>query len=375
MGARPAAAITAAALAAGALWVAGGASKPPQRAPEEPEPRTGAIGLDGRGGGSGRPEPGRAGPGRAAVRGGSRPTLLLAGHGAIWEVDVRADRARRLSVPGLSGGDPPYRIVRRGRRFVVWSGGTYVTGRRLDADDPLDPLARRAWFFLPSAHEGRVWLTFIDRDSPATDIGFRAVREVTAGGRVTVPDARPPRGWPERAARSGLLLRSRSGPFVLWDPRTDSVVNRLTPAVLGDLGPVAEDTLASCVRRCGVLRLTDLRTGEQRRIAAPRRHAFEPPYGAFSPDGRQLALPVRVAGRPGRRLALVDVGRGRTRVIPGSRVPRGYTFVDWSRDGRHVFLTGGQWVHDRRIVVYRRGAPRATRVDVATGAFHGTAAR
>src|SRR5687768_2791297 len=164
MAARPAAAITAAALGAAALWVAAGCtSTEPQRRSE------------------GAPGAGRVGAEPAAVdRAAAGPRLLLAGHGALWEVDVRAERARRLRVPGLSGGDTPYRIVRRGGRFVVWSGGTYVTGTKLDAADPLGPLARRAWFFLPSTRPGRVWLTYIDRNSSATNFGFRAVREVTA---------------------------------------------------------------------------------------------------------------------------------------------------------------------------------------------------
>ncbi len=251
----------------------------------------------------------------------------------------------------------------------------YVTGTKLDAAAPLEPLARRAWFYLPSTHPRRVWLTYISRDSAATDLRFRAVREVTATGHVTVPDVSAPRGWPERATRSGLLFRPRRGPLVLWDPRTRAVVNRLAGARLGDLGPVEEDTLASCVWPCDVLRLTDVRSGDQRRIAAPARRRYEIPYGAFSPDGRRLAVPIRTARRPGRELGIVELDSGATRVVPGSRVPRGYTLVDWSRDGRHVFLTGGQWRSDRAIVWYRPAHRRATRVDVRTDAFYGMAAR
>jgi hypothetical protein len=347
MGLRLVAALTVAALGALALWPT--AEAPPPRA---------------------------RGPAAAtAPASGPGPHLLLAGDGVLWEVDVRAERVRRFEAPELTGGDPPYRIVRRGARFVLWGGSTFVAGPELDRTRPLEPLVRRSWFFLPSARPGRVWVVFLDEASPATALRFRAVREVSAGGRVTVRDVRPPRGWPERAARAGLLLAAPHGRIVVWDPVTRAVVNTLEGRRIGELGPVRRDTLASCTGRCDVLRLTDVRTGAQRRLEAPRGLAFEPAYGAFSPKDPELAVPVRtIAGRD-RRLALVDLERRTTRVISGSRVAHeGYTFVDWSSSGRDVFFTGGSGPHDRVIFWHRRGREHATRVDVQTGAFYGIAA-
>jgi hypothetical protein len=114
-------------------------------------------------------------------------------------------------------------------------------------------------------------------------------------------------------------------------------------------------------------------------VPAPDSFAFEPWTGQFSPSGELLAVAVRPIGggptsRAGRRLALVQVQRGITRAVPGSRVPSGYTFVTWASSGRHVFLTGGPSRRARAIVTYRLGDRRARHLRVTVGAFYGAAA-
>jgi hypothetical protein len=71
---------------------------------------------------------------------------------------------------------------------------------------------------------------------------------------------------------------------------------------------------------------------------------------------------------------LVDVARGRMRLVAGSTVPPGYTFARWSRAGGHAFLTGGQRFGDRMIVAYHIGQPRARRLRVRVGDFYDAAA-
>jgi hypothetical protein len=291
------------------------------------------------------------------------PRLYLAGDGELWIVDVAAERTRHLALRQLSPGDPPHRVIRRGRRLVLWGFTTYVAD--LAFRRPLRTLARGSWFFIPSAHPDRVWIAYLDPRSPATVRGLRAVREVTAAGRVTVPSVRPPGGrWPQRAFASGLLFFSgaRGDKPTLWDPVTRTVVRRLPRRPLGDLGPTYGDVLASCPTWCGSLRLTNVRTGARRDIPAPRGFRFEAWLAAFSPGGRRIATPVRrrrASEDTPRRLALVDIARGSARMVPGSVVPPGYTLVAWSASGRHVFITGGERFGKRTIAAYRLGAVRA----------------
>jgi len=191
-----------------------------------------------------------------------------------------------------------------------------------------------------------------------------------------VADVRPPGGrWPQRALASGLLLATHEADdmYALWDPGTRKVLRRLPRRTIGDLGPAHGDVLASCPAPCGALRLTNVRTGARRDLPAPRGFRFEVGEAAFSPDGRQLAAPVRQRGageRAPRQLALVDPASGATRVVPGSRVARGYTLVAWSASGRHVFITGGA----RTITAYRLGTARARALHVAVGDFYDIAA-
>jgi hypothetical protein len=301
--------------------------------------------------------------------GGTR--LYLAGDGEAWIVDVARERARHLALRDIGPGDPPHRVIRRGRRLVLHGPSTaYVAEPGLRR--PLRALDRDSWFVLPSAHPERVWSVSLKPGSRPTVLSFGAVREIDTDGRVTVPDVRPPpRHWPERAFTGGRLLFAGRHDFVLWDASSGTTVRRMPYEAVGDVGPAHGDLLASCPQPCRSLRLTDVRAGGRRELAAPPGVRVEVGLAAFSPDGRWLAVPV--AG-DGHQLALVDVAGGGVRVVPGSRVPPGYTFVDWSADGREVFITGGERLRRRTIVAYRLGDPRARQLDVAVGDFYGMAA-
>jgi hypothetical protein len=305
-----------------------------------------------------------------------RPRLFLAGDGELWVVDVAAQRARRLALAQLAGGDPPVRILRRGRALVLWGYDVWRLDARLP-DRPPRRILRRGWFFIPSADPDRVWVGLLDRRSPATVNALRAVREVTAAGAVTVPDVRPPRGaWPQLAVRSGLLFATRRGGWTLWDPATRRVVRRWPAGALGSVGAAHGDVIASCPEPCTSLRLTDARSGAQRLAAVPRGWELRIAEGAFSPDGRALAVPAqRVSRADGpARLALVDVGSGRVRLVARSAVPPGYTMARWSHTGGHVFLTGGERFKPRALVAYAVGGAHARRLRVRVGDFYDAAA-
>ena len=148
-----------------------------------------------------------------------RPRLALAGDNELWVVDVAAGTVRHRTLPQLSPGDPPYRIVRRGDKLVLWSYQT-LTLDPSSADAQPSVLVRDSWIFIPSAAPNRIWVGILDPTSPETERRLKAVREVTVDGRVTVADVRPPQGrWPVAATRSALAFQSQGGDQLeLWEP-------------------------------------------------------------------------------------------------------------------------------------------------------------
>jgi hypothetical protein len=115
-------------------------------------------------------------PGRPAAA-----ELVLAGDGELWAVDVAAERARHVEIRELAPGDAEHRVVRRGDRFVFWGYATYAAA---DPAGPLERIADDTWFFIPSAHPDRVWVTVLDPATPATRHALKAVREITVDGQV-----------------------------------------------------------------------------------------------------------------------------------------------------------------------------------------------
>ena len=324
-----------------------------------------------------RSEPQLAGPRPAAtsgpVVGPSEPRLVLAGDGELWVVDVAGASVRHRNLPQLSPGDPPYRILRRGDKLVLWSYQTLT----MDPSGTAQPrvLVADSWIFIPSVTPDRIWVGILDPTSPETERRLAAVREVAVDGRVTVADVRPPQGrWPVAATRSALVFQSQGsgqggGQLELWNPRTGKVLRRLP----GDY-PVAShgDLLAWCRQSCVRLQVTNVATGKQIQVRPPAGAAgFAPERGVFSPDGKLLAVPVRTG--PMWQLALVDVGTGTATRVKGAAVQQDYVFVDWSASGETVFLAGGR-PGDQRILVYRVGTASARRLPVKVGDFFGMAA-
>jgi hypothetical protein len=296
--------------------------------------------------------------------------LFLAGDGEAWIVDPATETAQHLPDEDLPPGDAPFRVVRRADSLVAWAYRTLVAN---PAPDPtFDVLVRDSLFFIPSSAPDRVWVGIIDE---ANDDGrLTAVREVTIDGSVTVPDTRPPDGaWPV-AAVDGNLVFQRSGELVVWDPGTGREVDRLP----GEL-PVAwhGSVIAWCDGACRSLAVKDERTGTAITVRPPvDATGFDALYGAFSPDGRTLAVAVRLGDgeEAERQLALIEVDTGRLTLVEGASVPTPYVFIDWTPAGDTVFITGGQLAGHRQIVEYRVGDAAAHVLDVAVGDFYGMAA-
>jgi hypothetical protein len=296
--------------------------------------------------------------------------LFLAGDGEAWVVDPTTQTVRHLSMPELPPGDAPYRVVRRGDALVAWAYRTLVL--RPDANGfSSDVLVRDSLVFIPSSSPDRVWVAIVDEGQD--DGRLTAVREVSIDGQVTVPDTRPPEGaWPV-AAVEGDLVFQRDGELFVWDPSTGQEIDRLP----GQL-PVAwqGSLLVWCDGACRSLDMADIASGERLAIQPPAgATGFEALRGAFSPDGRTLAVAVRLGDgeEAGRQLALIDTDTGHTTLVPGATVPTPYVFIDWAPSGETVFITGGQHGGSRQVVEYRLGDAAANALDVQVGDFFGMA--
>jgi hypothetical protein len=303
----------------------------------------------------------------------TEPTrVFLAGDGELTVVDVDAHRAQVRQLPELAPGDPLYRIVRRGDKLVLFGVDTFVVDVGLS--HPPRKLGDSS-YFVPSQRPDRVWLAAIDPSSPETVRAVAVVREVFVDSRVTVREVRPPdgRGGPLAAVGDHLVFQDRLGALELWNPATRTFTRRFPG---GTLGPTHGDLLAWCEGEGRVLHVTDVESGDDRTIDPPDGFAaFDCWSGAFSPDGKSLAVGAMYeesfAGT--RTLTLVDPDDGSAEPVDGSSVDPHYVYVAWSRAGDRVFISGGD--ADRELVQYRLGDADARRIPVKLGAFYGMAAR
>jgi hypothetical protein len=280
---------------------------------------------------------------------------------AIRAIDLETGESRRLEASRVfSPGDAQFALVRTGNGFVFrCSSGACA----LDSD--LQGEARTlgdAWCLAPSATEGRVWLAFLDPDSPETVRAMKSVREVSLDGQVSVDSELPPeRRWhcPVGAVSQGVLF-VEGDDLVVWDAEAREVVFRLP-------GPFPADThgdfVAWCEPNCkGGLHLTDVGSGEDVVIETDGAFRFEETYdGAFSPDGSLLALPVATGdSNYPRQVAVVDVQQRTARLIDGLTI-RGP--MAWASSGNQLFIVIGEG----RIAMYdaASGDLREVTVDVS----------
>jgi hypothetical protein len=302
-----------------------------------------------------------AGANRAAPSG----TLYLANTqpGTVTVVDVARARTVTHRLRELSAGDPPYMLAVIGGRVVVYgSNRTSAFDARLH--EPARSLGE-AWFFVPSATPGRVWLALLDPASPATVRRLRGVREVTADGRVTLAHSGRPPHWPLAAVDSGLLIQGKT--LELWQPTSGRILRKL-PGVF----PLAtRHALAvSCPPRCRIIHVTDTNTGADTMIRPGPGFRFIESYdGAFSPDGKLVAVPART--RDGHaHVAMIDLAQRTATLVRGARLDRNYTLVTWSSTG-WLFYNAG----NGDLAAYRPGKARAALLPVDVQPFVRMAAR
>ncbi len=173
----------------------------------------------------------------------------------------------------------------------------------------------------PAAEPGAVWLTSYLADT-AGETGF--AQEVSAAGKPLGPRLRLPTGYViDVATDRGLLLTRAQGgapAYELWNPSGRHVTKTFRSVIAASADKVA--WTPRCTAQC-LVRVLDLSTGKTTRIALLGGSAAR---GAFSPDGRLLALAVSIGnggdggdgGTTAMQLQVASVPGGRLRAVPGT---------------------------------------------------------
>lgn len=309
-------------------------------------------------------------------------TVYISTDHQLTVVDVDARVATVHDLPELAPGDPLYRLVRRGGRFAFY--GQTDTGPAVFTIDPSSPASPSliddtAWFFVPSAVDDRVWIADLDESSPDTVRALESVREVAVDGTVTSPDVAPPGGrWPVAAVADGLVFQG-DDVLEVWDPETQEFVATLPGpfpvAVWGNrIVTCGQELLGDVVvDECSQVNLIDLDADTRRTIDVPAGVVSVDGYGgAFSPDGRHVAVPGRLTAPPITEstelvVILVDFDAGESSVIPGTQTKNRFAFpgVAWSSDGEWLIM--GPFTNESNIAelrAYRPGDETAYRIPI-----------
>ena len=176
----------------------------------------------------------------------------------------------------------------------------------------------------PSARPGAVWLTSYPTSSHGMAVSTGFAQEFSAAGQPLGPRLRLPAGYVIDAATDrGLLLTQviRNGPapaYELWDPVTAQVMRKFAAVIAASAGRIA--WTPRCASRC-LVRVLDLATDRTTQVTLPGGGSAA--RGAFSPDGRLLALAVSIGnggdgGAAAIQLEVASVPGGRLAVVPGT---------------------------------------------------------
>jgi len=222
-------------------------------------------------------------------------------------------------------------------------------------------------FTAPAAVPGALWVITYQRGADMAAAAGTA-QEVSVTGAALGPRLRLPAGFViDQGTRAGLLLvqeQAGSGPvrYELWDPGTRRVTRSFVNLIAASPAEIA--WMPGCTAGCRV-HVLHLPGGQAGEISLPgRSHSYD---GAFSPDGRLLALLVTArisaSGWPAAtRLMVATVATGRITAVPGTTVGSrvGVSF-GWQA-GSHRLIAdvpaGVVGQYEWQIAVWRPGAAR-----------------
>lgn len=219
----------------------------------------------------------------------------------------------------------------------------------------------------PAAAPGALWLVSY---RPGADMSTAAgtAQEVSVAGAALGPRLRLPAGYViNQGTRAGLLLAQEqpgSGPgrYELWNPGTRRVRRSFVNVLAASPTQIAWQP--ACTHSCQV-RVLQLPGGRARGIALPPRSSAE--QGAFSPDGRLLALlagaGVTADGRIAtNQLMVATIASGRAAAVPGTTVGGAIAVnFGWQPGSRQLIAdvtAGTQGQPQWQIGVWQPGAAR-----------------
>jgi hypothetical protein len=280
---------------------------------------------------------------------------------------------------GRSGPVPGLELGRyEGARVQVVPGGLVASIGSASTVRPRSVLLRPGGRPVELGDDVRVVPTYRGGDLVVSSYGPGGTSVVVTRrtGRVRAYWAQPGLVSPLVDTAAGLLLArspmagSAAVELVVVDPVTGALRRKLASGrTVVAVGPAAVAHVStSCPRSC---RLTVTRLADGRSRDYPSPDAGVPSRGAFSPDGRWLALGVpgqylngRLAIRPG-FVAVLDLAGGGTRRVAGVETPAERTAdLGWWREDQLVLAV---WGDDRASVVLwsaRRPAEPARVLDV-----------
>jgi hypothetical protein len=224
---------------------------------------------------------------------------------------------------------------------------------------------------LPGDTDTRLWLaTFLGQPDPTSgQLPPQAIQQVDLAGQPYSPRYRVPDGyvaWRGVAGGSLLLTLAKQGPadtspYALWNPRSGRMLRRFDRVLATTATTIAWVAAGCGPQRCPV-HLTDLASGAETAVAAPRGTWAD--GGAFSPDGRYLAVVFRAGvdangAATQATVGVIDAATRRLLAVPGA-VMRGGDFwlaVAWSPDGAWLLLSAPLGQHTDQLAAWRPGDP------------------
>jgi hypothetical protein len=181
----------------------------------------------------------------------------------------------------------------------------------------------------PAAEFGAMWLTSFPvgagpfGTSPGGPVG--SAREVSATGKPLGPRVTLPTGFViDEGTNRGLLLvpappaHTATPVYELWNPVTSRMVRRFGAVLAAGASRIA--WTSGCAAQC-LVQVLDLATGRMTRIVLPAGSSAA--RGAFSPDGRLLALELSFGnggdgGAVATQLEVASLPGCRLTVVPGT---------------------------------------------------------
>jgi hypothetical protein len=221
---------------------------------------------------------------------------------------------------------------------------------------------------LAGGDDSRLWLiTFLGQPDPTSgQLTPQAIQQVDRTGHPHSPRYLVPAGYAAwQGVGGGLLLLILTGQgsadtsqFALWDPGSGQMLRRYD-RVLAASGTTIAWVAAACGPKPCPVHLSDLAAGTDIQVAVPWRARAN--SGAFSPDGRHLAVVFGDGDAAGAvtqaRVGVIDLAARRLLALPGAVMGGGDVglAVSWSPDGAWLLVSARVDSLTEQLAAWRPG--------------------